>query len=173
MSKRGTRNVITSIILACSLTYAYTKIPGPSWRIIDPDNINDEGGSDESYDEESEAFQQKLLELHKRNEQLERELYKQNRIARQRQLRHEHRTLAKLSNNNDCWVQCTNPKCGKWHIVPPDIDIEQLKENKTWTCFDNFWDLSEAFCDGPIIIVTGKEAEAIEAEILKELQTIH
>ncbi len=173
MNKKEFGVAIMLTTIACT-TYIKAAIPTPSWHVIDNEDKCDDDilvtSKDES-DDESEALSALLLEIYKKQEQFERERYKTSHQARLRDIRRHQRALAKLTNNTNNWVQCTNPKCGKWHIVPPDIDINDLQKNESWTCFDNFWNLSEAFCDYPLQIFIGKEAEAIEEEIRKELQT--
>nr|CCA27889.1 conserved hypothetical protein [Albugo laibachii Nc14] len=43
------------------------------------------------------------------------------------------------------WVQCENPKCGKWRIVPSHINISVLPV--TWYCHLNTWAPELARCD--------------------------
>lgn len=43
------------------------------------------------------------------------------------------------------WVQCENPKCGKWRIVPSYVNISILPV--TWYCHLNTWAPELANCD--------------------------
>jgi hypothetical protein len=45
------------------------------------------------------------------------------------------------------WVQCEAPKCGKWRVVPPHIDIKSLPPK--WFCHMNTWDRIKADCNVP------------------------
>ena len=37
------------------------------------------------------------------------------------------------------WVQCERPTCGKWRVVPANVDFVTLKKKK-WYCDMNTWD---------------------------------
>lgn len=56
-------------------------------------------------------------------------------------------TTTSASQADAKWVQCEAPRCGKWRIVPPQIDVKSLPPK--WFCHMNTWDRTKADCSVP------------------------
>jgi SWI/SNF-related matrix-associated actin-dependent regulator of chromatin subfamily A member 5 len=63
-------------------------------------------------------------------------------LQQQKQKQEEQQQQLKLSE----WVQCDQPKCGKWRRIPKEA-VDSLPAK--WFCTMNRWDAAHASCDTP------------------------
>jgi len=149
----------------------------PRFRLVSSISAAEIKASDEAEEEDSEKVEdisdKFYTKLHAKDTKRETKEVR----AIQQMIKQEQRHKARLPRLK----QCTNDECKKIHSIPPLMspqDYAAIKENKHWTCSDNYWNVGDSFCDeidedgkkieGGIIRIEGSPEE-IEAAIQRGL----
>jgi hypothetical protein len=67
--------------------------------------------------------------------------------------------IGKKRKQDNEWIQCSNPSCGKWRALSRNIDASHLLKRMNrgrvyggdgqWFCSMNSWDETTASCSAP------------------------
>jgi hypothetical protein len=118
----------------------------PRFRLVSSIPAEEIKASDKAEEEDSDKDEDTSDKAYEKRHKKETQRQTREVRAIQSMIKQEQRHKARLPRLK----QCTNAECKKIHSIPPLMspqDYTTIKENKHWTCSDNYWNVGDSFCD--------------------------